>query len=91
MCLLLYYNSTPYHIRGTFGGDFKFGQSSNLMYANTTYNHVYYEQCILNTTLFTKLKYPLMCVMSQFAKLPCIQYIVYPYRSNECDWFLTLT
>ena len=38
-----------YHIRSTFGGDFNLVvwwfwlQLPNLMYINTTYNHVYYE------------------------------------------------
>ena len=63
-------------------------QLPNLMYANTTYNHVlllllYYEQCTLS---IAKLKSPPMCVMSQFAKLivhqvaiPPIVYTVYSY------------
>ena len=66
-----------YRIHGTFDGDFNLVvgpfwlQTPNLMYTNTTCNHVYCEQCALNITLFAKLKLkcPPMCVTSQFTKL----------------------
>ena len=64
-----------YWIRGTAGGDFNFAvwqiwlRSPNLMYANTTYNHMYYEQYTLNIALFAKLECLSMCIASQFTKL----------------------
>ena len=63
MCLLLYYNPTHYTVyvvHLTVISIWRIWlQLPNLMYTNTTYNHVlYYEHCALNTALFTKLKYP---------------------------------
>ena len=72
------------HIQGNFGGDFNLAvrqfwlRSLNLMYANTTWNHVYYEASWSNVHSISpdsispytfKLKYPPMCIMSQFTKL----------------------
>ena len=39
------------------------------MYTNTTYNHMYYEQCTVNIALFAKPKYLPICITSQFTKL----------------------
>ena len=49
---------SAYCIHGTFGRDFNLAvwlQLPNLIYANTTYNHMYYEYCTLSIALFTKL------------------------------------
>ena len=60
-------------------------QSPNLMYANTTYNHVNYEQCTLNIALFDKPKCSPMCMMSQFTKLIVRQiYGIYSWPNYIC-------
>ena len=61
---------------GTFGGDFSLGLwlwSQNVMYTNTTYNHVYYEvsssnvhsispQCVFHQTkMFANVHYIPIC------------------------------
>ena len=51
---------------------------------NTTHNHVYYEQCTLNITLFAKLNIPPMCITSQFAKLIVCQ--VNRVYGTYVDW-----
>ena len=57
-----------YRIHGTFDSDFNLVvgpfwlQTPSLMYTNTSYNHVYCEQCALNIALFAKLKCLPMCV-----------------------------
>ena len=67
------FSIVSYHIR--IGGDFNLTiwqirlRSPNLMYTNTPYNHMYYEQCTLNIILFAKLKSLQVCITSQFAKL----------------------
>ena len=54
-------------------------QSPNLiMYTNTTYNHMYYEQVHSISPFFAKLKSLPMCITSQFTKLiVCQIYRVY--------------
>ena len=44
------------------------------MYANTIYNHVYYEQCTLNITLFARLECP---------SIFCITYV--PIHQTYCS------
>ena len=79
-----------YCICSKFGGGFNLVvwhtwlRSPNLMYDNTTCNHVYYEQCTLNVALFAKLKCPPMCmhyapIRENYCSpnVPCI-YDIYP-------------
>ena len=56
-------------------------RSPNLIYANSTYSHVYYEKCTLNIVLFSKLKWPPMCITSQFAKLMFTKHTSYTITS----------
>ena len=72
-------------MHGTFGNDFInlvvwqiWLRLPNLMYANTTYNHMYYEQCTLNITLFANRKCPPLHIMCQLTELIVRQvYCVY--------------
>ena len=68
-----------------FGGLANLASIAKLMYTNTTYNRVYYEQCTLNITLFTKLKCTPMHTMSQFTKL-IVHQIYHVYGINQKYW-----